>query len=162
DRGKRLRQDRAAPLHAQPAGGDLPTVPPLDGHPCHPERRASARELGRAPGADGDRARDLRRRLRSGRPLRRADRGESVSGMGAPQGTEQADVEAENARLRERVRELEAELVDVQERANAAVAHWQERAYWLDRWHIDLNALMRRRGASEFRALVRAARSVVW
>ena len=61
-----------------------------------------------------------------------------------------------------RVRELEAELVEVQARANAAVAEWQERAYWLDRWHLDLNALMRRRGAAEFRALVRAVRSVLW
>ena len=68
---------------------------------------------------------------------------------------------AENERLRARVRELEDELVEVQARANAAVAHWQERAYWLDRWHLDLNALMRRRGASEFRALVRALRAVV-
>ncbi len=72
------------------------------------------------------------------------------------------DLEAENERLRARVSELENELVEVQARTNAAVAQWQERAYWLDRWHLDLNALMRRRGASEFRALIRALRSVVW
>lgn len=72
------------------------------------------------------------------------------------------DLEAENERLRARVSELESELVEVQARTNAVVAHWQERAYWLDRWHLDLNALMRRRGASEFRALLRALRSVVW
>ena len=85
-----------------------------------------------------------------------------MSAMDTPQTTEQGGVEAENERLRARVQELEAELVEVQARTNAAIAHWQERAYWLDRWHLDLNALMRRRGAAEFRALVRAARSVVW
>jgi hypothetical protein len=85
-----------------------------------------------------------------------------VSDMETPQTTEQRDIAAENERLRVRVSELEAELVEVQARANAAVAHWEERAYWLDRWHLDLNALMRRRGGAEFRALLRAVRSVVW
>lgn len=68
--------------------------------------------------------------------------------------------EEENQRLRARVAALEAELVEVQARTNAAIAQWQERAYWLDRWHVDLNALMRRPGASEFRAMLRAVRSV--
>ncbi len=45
--------------------------------------------------------------------------------------------------------------------ANAAVAAAQERAYWLDRWHLDLNALMARRGAAEFRAAVRLARGAI-
>jgi len=45
-------------------------------------------------------------------------------------------------------------------RAHAAVAAAQDRSYWLDRWHLDLNALMRRRGASELRAALRAARAV--
>jgi hypothetical protein len=78
------------------------------------------------------------------------------------QTAEQQSLESENAQLRARVSALEAELVEVQRSANAAVAHWQERAYWLDRWHLDLNALMRRRGAAEFRGLVRAVRSLVW
>ena len=39
-----------------------------------------------------------------------------------------------------------------------AVAAAQERAYWLERWHVDLNALMRSPGAREFRALLRAVR----
>jgi hypothetical protein len=73
--------------------------------------------------------------------------------------TEQS-LEAENAQLRRRVDDLETELVEVQARANAVVAEWQERAYWLDRWHLDLNALMRKPGASEFRAGLRAVRSV--
>jgi hypothetical protein len=70
--------------------------------------------------------------------------------------------DTEIEQLRSRVTALEAELIQVQSRANAAVADWQERAYWLDRWHLDLNALMRRPGASQFRAAVRAARSVLW
>jgi hypothetical protein len=68
---------------------------------------------------------------------------------------------AENAQLRARVAELEDELVELQTRTNIVVAHWQERAYWLDRWHVDLNALMRKPGASEFRAALRAGRAVV-
>lgn len=72
------------------------------------------------------------------------------------------ETEIEIEQLRARVAALEAELVEVQSRANAAVGEWQERAYWLDRWHLDLNAVMRRRGAAEFRAVVRAVRSVMW
>lgn len=67
---------------------------------------------------------------------------------------------AENERLRARIEALEAELADVQARANAAVAEWQERAYWLDRWHLDLNAVMRRPGAAEARAALRGIRAV--
>jgi hypothetical protein len=67
---------------------------------------------------------------------------------------------AELDRLRARVTELERELIEVQARANAAVAAAQERAYWLERWHIDLNALMRKPGAREFRAILRAVRAV--
>jgi len=64
--------------------------------------------------------------------------------------------------LRSRIASLESELVEVQARANAAVAEWQDRAYWLDRWHVDLNAVMRRPGASQLRGLLRAVRSVAW
>jgi hypothetical protein len=75
--------------------------------------------------------------------------------------TEQ-ELQQEIVRLRERLARLEGELVDTQTRANAAVARWQERAYWLERWHLDLNALMEKPGAAELRAVVRAVRSVVW
>ncbi len=71
-------------------------------------------------------------------------------------------VRAENEQLRDRVAALEAELVEVQARANSAVAEWQEKAYWLDRWHVDLNAVMRKPGAAQFRGLLRAIRSVAW
>lgn len=73
--------------------------------------------------------------------------------------SEQARLEAENELLRDRLTALEAELIEVQARANAAVAHWQERVYWLERWQLDLNALMRRRGAAELRGLLRAIRA---
>jgi hypothetical protein len=74
----------------------------------------------------------------------------------------QRDIEAENERLRARVAALESELVETQARTNAAVAQWQERAYWLDRLHIDLNRLMERPGANELRLALRAVRAVFW
>jgi hypothetical protein len=73
--------------------------------------------------------------------------------------SQQARLEAENLALRSRVAALESELVEVQARTDAVVAHWQERAYWLDRWHLDLNSLMRRRGAMEALGAVRVLRS---
>lgn len=60
----------------------------------------------------------------------------------------------------ERVVALERELTEQAARANAAVAAAQDRSYWLDRWHLDLNALMRRPGASEARAALRALRAI--
>ena len=70
------------------------------------------------------------------------------------------EVQADNERLRTRVASLEAELVEIQVRTNAVVAQTQERVYWLDRWHLDLNALMRRPGAAELRGALRGARAV--
>ena len=69
-------------------------------------------------------------------------------------GDERAELEA----LRARVDTLEQERIEQVARANVAIAALQERVYWLDRWHLDLNALMMRRGASEFRAVVRIIR----
>jgi len=62
--------------------------------------------------------------------------------------------------LRARVAELERERAEEVARANAALAAAQDRSYWLDRWHVDLNQLMRRPGASEARAALRALRAV--
>lgn len=59
-----------------------------------------------------------------------------------------------------RLAALEAEQADQLARAHAALAATQDRLYWLDRWGIDLNALMRRRGASELRMALRALRFV--
>jgi hypothetical protein len=72
---------------------------------------------------------------------------------------EDLDAQAELARLRARVGELEAQLADVEGWANQAVAQAQAKTYWLDRWHVDLNAVMRRPGASRIRAVGRAVRS---
>jgi hypothetical protein len=72
---------------------------------------------------------------------------------------EERAAEAEIERLRARVRELENELAEVSAWANRAVADAQERTYWLDRWQLDLNGLMRHRAADWVRA---AARSMRW
>ena len=75
---------------------------------------------------------------------------------------ERSSLKAENERLRARIAALESELVEVQARANAAVAAWEERAYWLDRLHIDLNSLMQRPGANELRVALKAMRATFW
>lgn len=75
--------------------------------------------------------------------------------------TTEQQLREEIARLQARLHALESELVEVQAHANDAVAAWQDRAYWLDRWHLDLNALMRRPVAGRVRALLRAARAPV-
>jgi hypothetical protein len=67
------------------------------------------------------------------------------------------DERAELEALRTRLAQLERQVAA----ANAAVAAAQERVYWLDRWHIDLNALMRRRGAAEVREAIRVVRGAI-
>jgi hypothetical protein len=71
------------------------------------------------------------------------------------------DQQVEIERLRAHVAALEAELVEQAARVERAVADAQERTYWLDRWHLDLNALMQRPGAAELRGLLRGLRWVV-
>jgi hypothetical protein len=78
------------------------------------------------------------------------------------QETRERELEGEIERLRTRVAGLETELVEVQARANTAVAEWQDRAYWLDRLHIDLNAIMRRPGANQARIVLKAIRTAFW
>lgn len=63
--------------------------------------------------------------------------------------------------LHAKIEALERELVEQAAQANAAVAEAQERTYWLDRWNLDLNALMERRGAAELRGVVRVARGAL-
>jgi hypothetical protein len=63
--------------------------------------------------------------------------------------------------LRARVAQLERERAEQIAAANAAVAAAQERTYWLDRWHVDLNALMARPGAAELRAAIRIVRAAI-
>jgi septal ring factor EnvC (AmiA/AmiB activator) len=78
------------------------------------------------------------------------------------QQTREQELEDEIERLRTRLDGLEAELVEVQRRADKAVAEWQDRAYWLDRLHIDLNAIMRRPGANQMRVILKAIRTAFW
>ena len=80
--------------------------------------------------------------------------------MPAAETSSEQPLQAENERLQARVAALEAELVETQARTNAIVAQTQERVYWLDRWHLDLNALMRRPGAAELRSALRGMRAV--
>ena len=61
----------------------------------------------------------------------------------------------------ERVEELERAAAERTAQAHRALAAAQDRYYWLDRWGIDLNALMRKRGAAEARAAFRGVRAVV-
>ena len=70
------------------------------------------------------------------------------------------DESTELTALRARVEELEREKHEIQARANAAIAAAEERVYWLDRWQLDLNAVMRRRSAERARAAMRVARAV--
>lgn len=63
--------------------------------------------------------------------------------------------------LRARVAELERQLAEQGVRTNRAIAAAQERAYWLDRWHVDLNALMATENGARFRAAMRAARGPI-
>ncbi len=69
-----------------------------------------------------------------------------------------ADIDAELVALRARVTALEAERAELIARTSAVVAAAEERTYWLDRWNLDLNALMRRPGAATFRRALRAGR----
>lgn len=57
---------------------------------------------------------------------------------------------------------LEAERQNAERlaQAHAAVAKAQERSYWLDRWQVDLNALMQRPAATRGLELLRAAKLV--
>jgi hypothetical protein len=64
------------------------------------------------------------------------------------------DQHGEVQRLRARVAELERQLTEQAAHANSAIAAAQDRAYWLDRWRLDLNALMDTRPGRALRVLV--------
>lgn len=71
------------------------------------------------------------------------------------------DLAAENERLRAQIAQLEHELGAQTARTNEIVASVQERAYWLDRYQLDLNALMAKPGMSGVRTLLRAVRAPI-
>jgi hypothetical protein len=60
----------------------------------------------------------------------------------------------------DRLEELERRHTEEVARLHAALAEAQDRSYWLDRWNLDLNALMRKRWAGTLRAALRAVRAV--
>lgn len=73
---------------------------------------------------------------------------------------EQAGTTDEIERLRARVSELEAQLAEQSRTTNALVAQSQEKLYWLERWHVDLDAVMRKPGAIPLLDAVRSVRGV--
>jgi hypothetical protein len=72
------------------------------------------------------------------------------------------DEQTELVALRARVAELEAQLTEQQQRTAALVAEAQEKLYWLERWHIDLDRVMRKPGAIQALDALRGTRKVVW
>lgn len=70
-------------------------------------------------------------------------------------------LEAEVRELQARVSELEALLADQARTTNAIVARSQEKLYWLERWQIDLDAIMRKPGATQLMDGVKAMRFLV-
>jgi hypothetical protein len=70
------------------------------------------------------------------------------------------DLAAENAALRKRVDELEAEVADLRQRTATTLARAQDSLYWFDRWGVDFNSLMSRPAAEYVRKTLRGLRSV--
>jgi SAM-dependent methyltransferase len=75
-------------------------------------------------------------------------------------GSEPATANEELGSSTDRVDELERASAERIAQVHRALAAAQDRYYWLDRWGIDLNALMRKRGAAEARAAFRGVRAV--
>ena len=73
----------------------------------------------------------------------------------------QADAERELRALRARLDALEREHAEEVARLHAAIARAQERAYWLDRWHLDLNHAMTTPWWRTARAVVRVIRAPI-
>jgi hypothetical protein len=70
--------------------------------------------------------------------------------------------EAEIAALRARVAELEAELARQAQATAGQLAEAQEKLYWLERWHVDLDRVMRKPGAVPALNALRSSRQVIW
>jgi hypothetical protein len=63
---------------------------------------------------------------------------------------EQTQAEA----LRSRIAELEAENAEIAARTAATIAAAQERTYWLQRWQVNLDAVLARPGGERFLRLL--------
>jgi hypothetical protein len=70
--------------------------------------------------------------------------------------------EAEIAALRARVAELEDQLARKDAETAQLVATAQEKLYWLERWHIDLDRVMRKPGAIPLLDALRSVRAWSW
>jgi uncharacterized coiled-coil protein SlyX len=70
--------------------------------------------------------------------------------------------DAELTALRARVAELEAQLERQAQTTAQLVAQAQDKLYWLERWHVDLDRVMRKPGAIQALDALRGARKVVW
>lgn len=68
--------------------------------------------------------------------------------------------EDEIARLRVELARLERQLAETEAWANRVVVEAQTKTYWLDRWGIDLNALMELPAADRARAWARRLRTL--
>jgi hypothetical protein len=80
--------------------------------------------------------------------LERADKSSELQ-------SEEEGLDALHARLARLERERGEEIRG----AMAAAAAAQERLYWLDRWHVDLNALVATRAGGALRMVMRALRA---
>lgn len=70
------------------------------------------------------------------------------------------DLATENAQLRQRVAQLEAEIATLRSSTVATVAQAQETLYWFERWGVDFNTLFARREMELLRKAVRGVRAV--
>lgn len=70
------------------------------------------------------------------------------------------DLARENAELRARVEQLEAEIVTLQRDTAATVAQAQDTLYWFERWGVDFNRLFARPEMELLRKAVRGVREV--
>ena len=68
----------------------------------------------------------------------------------------------EVAALRARVAELEQQLAEKDRATAQLVAQSQEKLYWLERWHIDLDRVMAKPGALRALETLRALRLQIW
>src|SRR4051812_16416493 len=68
----------------------------------------------------------------------------------------------ELAALRARVAELEAQLAEKDRATARLVAESQEKLYWLERWHVDLDRVMRKPGALRALEGLRTLRQQIW
>lgn len=73
-----------------------------------------------------------------------------------------SDTETEVTALRARVTELEAQLAEQQRATAQLVARSQEKLYWLERWHVDLDVVMRKPGVQQALGAVKAVRGLLW